>query len=290
MVLQTSTAPSIFAKVTPEDLHLLLLLLDGPFGDFIRAFRPLPGPGSPANWNKQQKRDKNTSLRRDIIMFIYVYTLGLENSCFFFFSQFFFLINKNWDVDIDSSRKDLVPEMLPRFFAGGMVIQLRQLTRGNPAGNDAGASPLPSNWFPMFLPPFFVGETLPKLKHRCSTIHGYPVDEAHDGFSNSPMVAKGQGECWCLDPNSQVNSYFTQFVAKNPDVLLVDTLVNHQISPDSWWNPVAIPSISLPNELKGETMAGNSRKFLWKVPSNPIGFRLFWWFFLIFFPNPIEFP
>ena len=26
-------------------------------------------------------------------------------------------------------------------------------------------------------------------------IHGSPVDEAHDGFSNSPMVAEGQGEC-----------------------------------------------------------------------------------------------
>ena len=124
-------------------------------------------------------------------------------------------------------------------------------------------------------------------------IHGSPVDEAHDGFSNSPMVAEGQGECWCLDPNSQVNSYFTQFVAINPDVLLVDTLVNHQISPDSWWNPVAIPSISLPNELKGETMVGNSWKFL-KGAIKSHWFPAFRWLFQIFFSKshriPIEIP
>ena len=33
---------------SPEDLHLLLLLLDGPLGHLIRTFGPLPGPGSPA--------------------------------------------------------------------------------------------------------------------------------------------------------------------------------------------------------------------------------------------------
>ena len=118
--------PSIFdAKVTPEDLHLLLLLLDGPFRYFIRAFRPLPGPGSPAM--EQTKTGKNHSLQRDI-MFVH---LGLTS----FFPSFFHF----WDVDIDSSRKDLVPEML-QFFPSE-TTQFFRRWYGHPAlPADAGKS------------------------------------------------------------------------------------------------------------------------------------------------------
>ena len=131
--------PSIFdAKVTPEDLHLLLLLLDGPFRYLIRAFRPLSGPGSPA---MEQTDGKKPQLAAGH----HVCTLGLD----IFFSQFFFIFGM-WTLILLG--KILCQRCfsffhlkLPSFFAGGMVIQLCQLTLGNPAGNDAGASPLPSN-------------------------------------------------------------------------------------------------------------------------------------------------